>query len=99
MQEDPPDDTSDLLQEIMLYYPEAVDTFPLEFSNLHQEQNADATIQDKITKRDYVKTTFGNYELATKTVDDEQRIVVPQSIHYSTINWYHYTLHGRSLPF
>jgi hypothetical protein len=72
-QEDPPDGTSDLLQESMLYYPEAVDTFPLEFSNLHQEQNADATIQDKITKGDYVKTTFGNYELVTtKTVGDEQ---------------------------
>ena len=72
-QEDPPDDTSDLLQEIMLY-PEAVDTFPLEFSNLlQQEQNADATIQDKITKGDYVKTTFGNYKLVTtKTVGDEQ---------------------------
>ena len=91
-QEDPPDDTSDLLQEIMLYYPEAVDTFPLEFSNLQQEQNADATIQDKITKGDYVKTTFGNYELVTKAVGDEQRIVVPQSIHDSTITWYHYIL-------
>ena len=91
-QEDPPDDTSDLLQEIMLY-PEAVDTFPLEFSNLlQQEQNADATIQDKITKGDYVKTTFGNYELVTKAVGDEQRIVVPQSIHDSTITWYHYIL-------
>ena len=91
-EQDDPAWNQDLLGEVMLYYPTAINAFPLEFGNIRQEQQDDATIQAKLQDGTYVYADFGGHNLATKVVDEENRIVVPESIHESTINWYHYIL-------
>ena len=88
---DAPDQWEDL-NEIMLYYPGAIDSFPLEFAALAQAQSDDVAIQEKLQHGDYVTTTFGDHELVTKVVDGDPRIVVPEAIHDATIHWYHVIL-------
>ena len=89
------DEAPDLLEqlnEVMLYYPEAIDAFPLEFTLLAQAQQQDESIQEKLQAGTYVTTTFGEHQLVTKPRDDDQLIVVPEAIHDATIRWYHVVL-------
>jgi transposase InsO family protein len=73
----------------MVYYPEAIDAFPLEFRSLAQAQLVDPEIQAKLQSGDYVTTTYGDIDLATKTINNEPRIVVPADLHGPTVHWYH----------
>src|SRR5210317_1146208 len=90
----PPDDPDlmEQLHEVLLYYPEAIDAFPLEFGLLSEAQDQDEGIQEKLQAGAYVTTTFGEHELVTKVVDDDRKIVVPEAIHDATISWYHIVL-------
>ena len=51
-------------------------------------------IQEKIQRGSYNFTVneFGVHQLATKTIGDELRTVVPCSLHDVTVQWYHHIL-------
>ena len=49
-EQDDPALTHDPLQEVILYYSKAVDTFPLQFGNLRQAQQGDDNIQEEDQK-------------------------------------------------
>lgn len=83
------DDDQDLLHQTMVYYPEAINTFPLEFGSLSREQETDEDIQQKLQSGDYVRTTYGDNEIATKVINGVPRIVVPTDLREATIRWYH----------
>ena len=50
------------------------------------------TSKKKIKNRNYALNTFGNQELATISIEDKTQIVILESLHESTIHWYHYIL-------
>ncbi|CAJ1950334.1 unnamed protein product [Cylindrotheca closterium] len=87
-----PASTEDLLKQIMLYYPEAIDTFPLDFATLSQAQNDDDQVQEKVQHGAYGTTAFGDHKMVNKIVNGDPRIVVPEALHDSTVHWYHVIL-------
>ncbi|KAG7345950.1 reverse transcriptase RNA-dependent DNA polymerase [Nitzschia inconspicua] len=79
------------LSEVMLYYPEEIETFPLRFETLHNSQLQDATIQQLHEQDGYGIEEFYGFEFVCKT-DPEQdpRIVIPEALINDAIKWYHH---------
>lgn len=80
------------MAELFMYYPEEVDSFPLDFPELRQAQMNDADVRDKVQQNVYEEKEFGDTVLATKKVNDQYRIVVPEALVDPTITWYHLVL-------
>ena len=87
-----PDESQDLLHQVLVYYPEAVDHFPLDFPSLVQSQLNDPSIQEKLQAGAYQTTNFSGFDLATKLINNDPRIVVPEALHDAAVHWYHVIL-------
>ncbi|KAG7345279.1 reverse transcriptase RNA-dependent DNA polymerase [Nitzschia inconspicua] len=79
------------LSEVMLYYPEEIETFPLRFETLHNSQLQDASVQQLSDQEGYAMEEFYGFQFVCKT-DPEQdpRIVIPEALVNDAIKWYHY---------
>ncbi|KAG7369915.1 integrase core domain containing protein [Nitzschia inconspicua] len=79
------------LSEIMLYYPEEIETFPLRFETIHNSQLQDAALQQLRDQEGYGIEEFYGFQFVCKT-DPQQdpRIVIPEALINDAIKWYHY---------
>ncbi|KAG7336539.1 reverse transcriptase RNA-dependent DNA polymerase [Nitzschia inconspicua] len=79
------------LSEIMLYYPEEIETFPLRFETIHNSQLQDAAVQQLRDQEGYGIEEFYRFQFVCKT-DPQQdpRIVIPEALINDAIKWYHH---------
>jgi len=84
------DELSHKLQEIMLYYPQEINAFPLDFENIRREQQADATCLQLLNQEGFETQEFYGTLLICKHNDNQWKIVIPESLIDDTIKWYHY---------
>ncbi|KAG7345551.1 reverse transcriptase RNA-dependent DNA polymerase [Nitzschia inconspicua] len=79
------------LSEVMLYYPEEIETFPLRFETLHNSQLQDAAVQQLRDQEGYGMEEFYGFEFVCKTYPEQDpRIVIPEALVNDAIKWYHY---------
>ncbi|KAG7367308.1 hypothetical protein IV203_029979 [Nitzschia inconspicua] len=80
------------LSEVMLYYPEEIETFPLRFETLHNSQLQDAAVQQLLRDQEgYAMEEFYGFQFVCKTdPDQDPRIVIPEALVNDAIKWYHY---------
>ncbi|KAG7372944.1 reverse transcriptase RNA-dependent DNA polymerase [Nitzschia inconspicua] len=79
------------LSEIMLYYPEEIETFPLRFETLHNSQLQDAAVQQLRDQEGYGMEEFYGFQFVCKTdTEQDPRIVIPEALVNDAIKWYHY---------
>jgi len=64
--------------------------FPLSYSQLKQEQDADASLLDNFAKRDnYKQSKFAHGDKEFELITWNDRIVVPKSLQKKIVEWYH----------
>jgi transposase InsO family protein len=89
----------DEMKEIMLYYPEEVQVYPLEFERLQNAQQNDAQVILLLNKPEFRSEEFYGYNLVCKVENDQPpRIVIPEALIDDTIKWYHFCCgHGGTI--
>ncbi|KAG7359911.1 integrase core domain containing protein [Nitzschia inconspicua] len=79
------------LSEIMLYYPEEIETFPLRFETIHNSQLQDAALQQLRNQEGYgMEEFYGSQFVCKLDPDQDPRIVIPEALINDAIKWYHY---------
>ena len=91
-EEKEPNATESLLAERMLYYPDDVDVFPLNFENIAHSQQQDETLLPLADRDDFELQVFHGQELICHRIHDQWRIVLPEALVTDTISWYHSVL-------
>ena len=86
------DSIESMLAECFLYYPEDVDSFPVNFENIAQLQQQDQDLLPLADRDDFQIQVFNGQELISHRVRGQWRIVLPQAIIKDTISWYHSVL-------
>ena len=74
----------------MLYYPQDINAFPLNFENICREQQADAACLQLLQQPDFEAQEFYGTILICKQVDNQWKIVIPEALIDDAIKWYHY---------
>ena len=74
----------------MLYYPEDIDSFPLNFEDILKAQQANAEVLLLLNAPEFGVEEFYGSQLVCKTNEATPRIVLPDSMMPTTIKWYHY---------
>jgi hypothetical protein len=89
-----PDKTEDALKDCLLYYPEILDAFPLNFPNLAIEQANDTAVQALLEHDQYEVQEFYGTHLVCRhdNNNDQWKIVLPKTLIDPAINWYHHVL-------
>jgi len=80
------------LYECLLYYPDDVDEFPLQFDRIATAQQADPELLALADRDDYDIQTFAGTELIARRHNDRWKILIPNSMAQPTIAWYHNVL-------
>ena len=78
------------ITEIMLYYPEEIERFPLNFEDIRKAQQSDAEVLMLLNQQGYKVEEFYGTQLVCKVDDDKTKIILPDGMMQSTIEWYHY---------
>lgn len=89
----------DEMKEIMLYYPEEVQVFPLEFERLRDAQQNDAELLLLLNEEKFQNKEFYGYNLICEVQDNQPpRIVIPEALIDDTIKWFHFCCgHGGTV--
>jgi transposase InsO family protein len=80
------------LRETLLYYPEEVDQFPLDFQSIATAQQQDPAMMPLADQDDYDLQEFQGIELICRQHEDQWKIVLPEALIEPTIAWYHIVL-------
>ena len=78
------------VNDLMLYYPEDIERFPLNFEDIRTEQQASAEVLLLLNDPQYQVEEFYGTQLICKTDEGTPRIVLPDTMMPTTIRWYHY---------
>ena len=81
---------NDDIAEIMLYYPEEIERFPLNFEDIRREQQSDAEVLLLLNQPDYRAEEYYGTQLVCKVDGNTTKIVLPDNMMKQTIEWYHY---------
>ena len=82
---------SDEVNEAMLYYPDDIEEFPLNFENIRDAQQADAEVVLLLNRPEFNSEEFYGHQLICKTRDEPHpRIVLPEALMATAIKWYHF---------
>ena len=92
LEEEKDDQITDLLKECLLFYPDDVDQFPLDFDTIAQVQQQDASLLPLADRDDHDIQTFAGVDLICRRVDNQWKIVLPQALTMDAIKWYHIVL-------
>jgi transposase InsO family protein len=87
-----PEQLSEKLSECLLFYPEELDNFPLQFPAIAQAQEADPTMLPMADQDGFEIQVFHGTELICYLQDNAWKIVLPESMIEPTIAWYHIML-------
>ena len=80
------------LKDCLLYYPDDVDAFPLDFLRVREAQQQDEGCMRLVNAEGYELQEFYGTELVCKMDDGQSRIVIPNALVHDTIEWYHYIM-------
>lgn len=80
------------LHECLLFYPDDIDTFPLNFEYIAQQQQNDPTLLPLADRDDYAIQVFHGQELICRRISNQWKIVLPDALIQPTLTWYHATL-------
>ena len=85
--------SSEILDEMLLNYPEHINQFPGQFQGIRQSQQANQQILDLANEDDYEFRNYGGHDLVCRRNQaGEWRIVVPGVLVNDLIEWCHITL-------
>lgn len=81
---------NDDMTEVMLYYPEEIERFPLNFEDIRRAQQGDAEVLLLLNQPDHKVEEYYGTQLICKVENDKTKIILPDSMMKSAIEWYHY---------
>jgi len=90
--EDNDPDHSSSLHEALLFYPDDVDTFPLQFESIAETQQQDPAMLPLADRDDFDIEMFNGVEMICRRVENQWKIVLPQALVLPAIKWYHVVL-------
>jgi transposase InsO family protein len=80
------------LTETLLFYPEEIDKFPLDFQSIAESQQQDQALLPLAEQDDFELQEFHGVEMICKRHQDQWKIVLPEDLIEPTIDWYHIVL-------
>jgi len=86
------EEAGSMLHECLLFYPDEVDQFPLNFERIAQEQQQDPNILPLADQDEFELQEFQGVELVCKSHQDQWKIVLPDALIEPTMAWYHIVL-------
>ena len=81
-----------LLFETLLFYPDNVDEFPLQFERISEIQQNDPALLPLADQEDFDIQEFHGTELICRRHNNQWKIVLPEQLLQPTIEWYHTVL-------
>lgn len=81
---------NDVIAEAMLYYPEEIERFPLNFEDIMKQQQSDAEVLLLLNQPGYKVEEYYGTQLVCKVDDNAIKIILPDKMMKQTIEWYHY---------
>ena len=86
-------DASEILEEVMLNYPDNIQQFPGQFHLIQQSQQANQHVLDMVNTDGFEMRNFGGQNLVCQIrPNGEPRIVLPGAIVNDMLEWYHIVL-------
>ena len=82
----------DQLHEQLMYYPEEIDEFPLNFETISQEQQNDPKMLPLANLDNHEIQLFNRTKLICKHHNNQWVVFLPTNLVQPTIQWYHLVL-------
>ena len=80
------------LEEIFMFYPNNIDTFPLNFETIAEQQNNDPIILALLQQNIYEHQEFNGSQVICCQINGQPKIVLNDQLLKDAIHWYHFVL-------